>query len=304
MRSRNLLIFILWLVIILVIANYLNAFVYIDPIKIIYLVLLFILTRFIWAFNWMTIHKSSGLKHDYRILINATFVSSFTDFLTPPLLPSAEIATSYYLKEKFDGKFKKYLAVMLSQSVLITMSQLMLFSLVGFFLFTKYYYPQIILFFILSIISLSLILFLLVNNKSLAVLSHILFRRLTYIDELINQMLGIFNSKFLVLRLLIIYMLGLSIEGLSVYILIDSTKVDLSIILFAFLGSLLISLISLVPGGLGVYEVSFFIILSYIQVPVSDIFSSIVLYRAVFFWLNILIGGYISNVEILKKIKK
>lgn len=66
---------------------------------------------------------------------------------------------------------------------------------------------------------------------------------------------------------------------------------NFAIIIFCFTVSLLVTWISLIPGGLGVAEATLSILLLSFHLPATEVFAGVLLYRIFSFWIPLVLGA-------------
>ena len=305
MRRRELvLIFVVWILASALIFSYFDIPLVLDPLFVLYAVIVLFLIRGLWAWNWRSLNRAAGLKHDYTILLKGTFIAAFTDTITPPLTPSAELATSYYLKKKFGGKVTDYLPIAFLESTTVFLSQVLIFlaaalTLGGFLIDASIYLVgALLVFFVILLLAWKF------REKIIKDFLKLSVEHLKALDGVLAGIHSITSeNKLLFARVVVITLFSLILEASVVYFLVGKPEV-FTLILIAFMGSRLISVFSMVPGGIGVYEVSMASILSLGGIELPALLSAVIVYRTLFFWFNILLGSFFTGSEIYGWVKR
>jgi uncharacterized membrane protein YbhN (UPF0104 family) len=58
------------------------------------------------------------------------------------------------------------------------------------------------------------------------------------------------------------------------------------------------------PGGIGVFETSLTATLSLSGTPLGVVLPAVIVYRSLFFWLNVFLGSYVTGSEVYEWLQK
>lgn len=338
LRSMAVLLFLGWLIAIFLLAslsgleNVLTSFLSMTFDSILFSILLFILVNLLWILNWRLIISSTGIKVSLKLLLYSMLAGFFVDNITPTILIAGEVMMAYTLKILSKDKIR------MAESVATITFQMFcwflgtsLFGIVaislGFFqlgMSIELLTPLLILltifsFFFVAIISLiywrnfaerTLLWF---ASKFSNVISRLdgksQLNPVTSTQEWLNRfydtLSSIPNSKsrlllggviFTIRYLLEAYVILLLIEGLGFHISFSQASLVLLV-------TVLTSLISLIPGGIGVFEATMGSILLASGIPSFLAIIGIAVFRFLFFWIPTLLGMFVSikvGVEVIE----
>lgn len=320
MKKRELtLVFLVWVLASALVFSYFNLSFDITLLGLLYSLVALCGIHLLWAWNWKVLNKAAGLKHEYKTLFKGTFIAAFTDTVTPQLTPSAELATSYYLKNKFGKKPIDYFPIVFLESTAAFLCQILLFLLATIMIgqmFTTtslYLVGALAVFFAVSLLAWKL---------RRIIMKDILKLSMGQVETLGKVMDGIVSltskRKKLLARMVLVILLSLLIEASVVYVLImglnEASVYALIanpylflIVVVAFMGSRILTLFTLIPGGIGINEISMSAMLISMSaaLPVNAfepaiVLSAVIVYRTLFFWLNIFIGSYFAGSEVFE----
>ncbi|MCD4739794.1 flippase-like domain-containing protein [archaeon] len=318
MKKQTLgLVFLVWILAVAFAFSHLDLTFDAGPLEILYALVALFVIHVLWAWNWKVLNKAAGLKHEYKTLFKGTFIAAFTDTVTPQLTPSAELATAYYLKCKFGGKATDYLPIVFLESSTSFLCQVVIFF--GATLWMGGLFNDTLMYLIGALLALFIFVGLAWKLRR-TIMNDILKLSLGHVTVLDNIMDGIISltskRKSMLFQVISVIVLSLLVEASVIYVLLRGFTLDtlvgfvfspeiFLIVLIAFMGSRILTLFTLVPGGVGVSEISMSALLlsisaalSVIVFEPSKVLSAVIIYRTLFFWLNIFLGSYFTGHEV------
>jgi uncharacterized protein (TIRG00374 family) len=280
-----------------------------EPYSIAYVLLALVLTRVLWAWNWYLINRELKLAKKFLTMFKSTFVLGFTDLVTPTFLPGAELASAYYLKQRLRIPLKKSLPPIFMQTTVGLFSQISVLAGACLYAGLNYsglswlLYPGIILALVVLVVLTSM----LFGGRMFSRFIHLVLGRMKLVNNVVEETLRLMSDrKLLTIHTFATFCITMLIEATAIYFIIlrGGAPINFVLIVFAFLASYLISLLSFIPGGLGIQEASLFAILEEIRVPVGVGATAVILYRVIFFWVTMLVGGYLLGTEVEEAVSK
>lgn len=290
--------FIIWVVVLSFVVRFFDIELVIEPITLLYALIIFFVIHAFWAWNWQSLNKAVGLKYDYWTLLKGTFIAGFTDSVTPRLMPSAELTTSYYLEQRFGGRLADYFPVVMLESNIIFVFQIVVFLiaalLFGGVMIRASVYIVVALFFVL----LALVVAWQFKDKIIKDIFKLSLGNIKALNKSTGRIMDlVYDNPLLVLRVGLVNLCLLMLEASVVYVAIGQWDSFL-IVLIAFMATRLITLVSMIPGGVGVYEISISAILGAGGIESGILLSAVIIYRSIFYWFNIFLGGYLTGSEL------
>ena len=297
-----------------------------------FVVLAYITNLTLWVFNWHALLSSLGLKTRLRDLYASALAGFFVDNVTPTIFVGGEIVMAYVLKRrsKLKVRLAKGLATVLFQMI-CWFSGTVLFAFFSFLLaFLKLNLPlSAILLMLPPLIIFSILFFTLVSlilNRSIAerfaffiarrfkkTISHLNpdlkvdpeHRVKEWIETFHSSVSKIPNGRKKLAIGAITFLCMYLLETLSLKVLLLSVGEDINFItlMVALTLSVIVSLLSFVPGGIGVFEISLAGMLSLSGVEVAKVLFAITTHRLIFFWASTISGGVIAIKTGLETVK-
>ncbi|WP_423792569.1 flippase-like domain-containing protein [Methanocaldococcus indicus] len=271
-----------------------NIFYYIIAFFMFYISIL--IKSYRWKIMLENIDISIKLIDSFKIY----FLSMFVNSLVPAKL--GDVYRGYLLKKKTNKSISLGFGTVFIERILdlITMITLLFFS--AYFSFKSDIPKDILLsikwgcIFILILIF-SIILFILFNKK-------IKIKRFDISNILINfeKGLRVIDLQSLPTVLFLSY-IGWIVEGLTVYFVFLSLKINLGLLfsIFSDLASSLLTAVPITPSGLGIVEYALIYILNLKNLDYSLAFAVLILYRGITYFSIILFGSVIYLIESIKK---
>lgn len=216
----------------------------------------------------------------------------------------ADIAKPLMLKTKYNVPISMGVSSMFIERIFYLLSLIFLFSISSLFFIDKITTINIVLFPILSIFIIFVMLLLRFPQKIFEVIEKIV-KIIPLSKNIRNQILNAFQSFLLSIKLVnkrilvivfIFSLFAMIVEVLWMYCVFIALDIGipLQLLAFSFFASVLFSLITMIPGGVGVYETSQSVIIHNVDSSIgfNTIKSGVLLYR-MFYYLDVLIGGII-----------
>jgi uncharacterized protein (TIRG00374 family) len=279
--------------------------------------LAFAFSVFFKSLRWLIFLRSTKIyvpySHAFFSFNSAMFLGNLVPF------KALEPLRGYFLKVKFNYSFSKTVPLVLTERALDVFVYI-LFSLITLQALIKFL-PSYITFFaflgmlVFFLISLSVLLIL--NNKKLTLKFFKLISKLPIIKRFSKKLEGMaknfsigFNqlkkSKFLFHIFLLTFLIWI-IEGIIFLFSAKAVGINLPFSFFALpLLSILLGVLTLIPGGLGSIEAIMVLLLSSLGFPVAQATSAVVIYRLIVHLLENSLGAVIlPNVygsDIVKKV--
>lgn len=282
----------------------------------------------VWALNWGIINRLMGLKANLRNVLQCAYAGFFVDNILPTIAPGGEATMAYLLAKREHAHVSKTLTAVIVQSMtwfmgfigfsLIVLLLLVLNGAIG----TK---MALVLLALLGIFAsiLGFVVYMALNPRACKRLIHWimhrffwLIRRFTHraerellrwssqrIDSF-GRMIKTFGSKKRVLAVsTLIMVFHHTLIAFSFYLALLSAGIGVSagIAALVFILTVLVSLISFIPGGLGVFEIAGTSLLG-LSAPLAAGALAITLVRLVQYWSVIFIGGFFAVKLGLEKI--
>ncbi|MFH8119654.1 MAG: lysylphosphatidylglycerol synthase transmembrane domain-containing protein [Candidatus Aenigmatarchaeota archaeon] len=252
--------------------------------------LTFLFSVFLKSLRWQIFLKSVKMKvsfsHAFYSFNSAMFLGNLVPF------KALEPIRGYFLKVKFGYSFSKTIPLVLTERALDVFVYI-LFSLITLQAIIRFL-PSYITFFafvgmlIFFLISLSVLLIL--NSKKLTLKFFRLISRLPLIKRFskkIEEMAKNFSvgfaqlkkSKFLFQIFFLTFLIWV-VEGIIFLLSAKAVGIDLPFSFFALpLLSILLGVLTLIPGGLGSIEAIMILLLSFLGFPVPQATSAVLIYR-------------------------
>lgn len=210
------------------------------------------------------------LKTEYDISITESMSSMIIEriFYLISLLILFFISLSFFLRDYFVG-FNFTLFISLSGCLIIPIVILA-------------YFPEKIFLFLKKIILKTSI------SKKESIIKHLEYFLLSFKK---------LKNKKVVTIILFLSVSSVLVEALRMYWIfwLMNINVSLKIVAFSFFASMLLSLVSMVPGGIGIYETSQSVIIYKIDssTEIETLKSAVVFVRLIYYYLIVLIGGVV-----------
>lgn len=249
--------------------------------------------------RWEVQCRFNHLKIPFIETVNLVMPAFFIASLTP--MKGGDIYRAHLMKHRYDFSMTKCITMIFSERF-IEFVQLILFAAIGFSFFPMFKKYQVT---VLSLTTIGLIVMLGFFLKSPKLVKHFdwLITRTPYVkkytaaqiskklDESIKKNL---KKKPLIL-ITIITFIALAFEVARTYsvALAFGYKLNPLIIASVFAISMLLGLLSFIPLGLGLTEVSMGTLLVILGIPVSTSASIVLIDRFISIWLVMLIGAFL-----------
>ncbi|MFH8087070.1 MAG: lysylphosphatidylglycerol synthase transmembrane domain-containing protein, partial [Candidatus Aenigmatarchaeota archaeon] len=252
--------------------------------------LTFLLSIFFKSLRWQFFLKSVKIKapfsHAFYSFNSAMFLSNLVPF------KALELVRGYFLKVKFGHPFSKTIPLVLTERALDVFVYI-LFSLITLQALLKFL-PSHITFFafigMLIFFSISLSVLLILNSKKLTLKFFKIISKLPFIKKFSERIESVAknfsigfnqlkNSKLLFQILLLTFLIWI-VEGIIFLLSAKAVGIDLPFSLFALpLLSILLGVLTLIPGGLGSIEAIMILLLSSLGIPLPQATSAVLIYR-------------------------
>jgi len=252
--------------------------------------LLFSLSVFLKSLRWKFFLKAIGFdvpySHTFYSFNSAMFLSNIVPF------KALEVMRGYFLKLKFGHSFSKTIPLVLTERALDVFVYI-LFSLITLQALMKFLSYQITFFAFLGMLCFFLISFsvlLIMNSKKLTLKFFRLMAKLPIIKKFSKKIEGMaknfslgFNqlkkSKLLFHILFFTFLIWI-VEGIIFLLSAKSVGIDLPFSFFALpLLSILLGVLTLIPGGLGSVEAIMVLLLTSLGFPIAQATSAVLIYR-------------------------
>lgn len=261
-----------------------------NPIFILLAFLTFLFSIFLKSLRWQIFLKSIKMKvpfsHAFYSFNSAMFLGNLVPF------KALEPLRGYFLKVKFGYSFSKTIPLVLTERALdvfvyILFSLITLQTLINFLpsYITFFAFVGMLVFFLISFSVL-----LILNSKKLTLKFFKLISRLPIIKRFskkIEEMAKNFSigfsqlkkSKFLFQIFFLTFLIWI-VEGIIFLLSTKAVGIDLPFSFFALpLLSILLGVLTLIPGGLGSIEAIMVLLLSSLGFPVHQATSAVLIYR-------------------------
>lgn len=261
-----------------------------NPIFILLAFLTFLFSIFLKSLRWQIFLKSIKMKvpfsHAFYSFNSAMFLGNLVPF------KALEPLRGYFLKVKFGYSFSKTIPLVLTERALdvfvyILFSLITLQTLINFLpsYITFFAFVGMLVFFLISFSVL-----LILNSKKLTLKFFKLISRLPIIKRFskkIEEMAKNFSigfsqlkkSKFLFQIFFLTFLIWI-VEGIIFLLSAKAVGIDLPFSFFALpLLSILLGVLTLIPGGLGSIEAIMVLLLSSLGFPVHQATSAVLIYR-------------------------
>ncbi len=252
---------------------------------ILFLSLLNYLVRFI-KWNYFLKKIDVNLKTQVSIII---FLSGFLMSITPGKL--GEIFKSYLIKRVNGTSISKTAPVVFAERITDFLS-LAFLALIGSYFFD---YGFIISLFMTLILILIVIL---IANKSIFYLVLMVFSKIKFLNNKLSKIIQLFDSTETLLKIkplsitLIMSIISWGFEIYGYYLVITnfSSETNVYWAAFSYSFSTIIGAVSMLPGGLGITEGSFLLMLNNAGLKLSDSSAITLITRASTLWFAVIIG--------------
>ena len=219
------------------------------------------------------------------------FISGLSMIVTPG--GSGELIKSYYLKKKFNHKISKTFPTIIFERLFDLVSVSMILLIVSIILQNT----QVSLFSILILSALTIILVSLRKRKIFNLLMKIIqkVKFLQKHSEGFVESYSVFHNLAqikVVSKVLGISLVAWILDAIMIYFIFRGFNVDVGIIFstFSMYISVLIGVLTMIPAGIGVTEISFVGILKNEGVDISIATSLIFMFRLVTIWFLTVLG--------------
>jgi uncharacterized protein (TIRG00374 family) len=250
----------------------------------------FVFSVFLKSLRWLILLRSTKIyvpySHAFFSFNSAMFLSNLVPF------KALEPLRGYFLKIKFNYSFSKTIPLVLTERALDVFVYI-LFSLITLQALIKFL-PSYITFFafvgMLAFFLISISVLLILNSKKLTLKFFRLVSKLPIIKRFNKKLEGMtknffigFNqlkkSKFLFHIFLLTFLIWI-VEGIIFLLSAKAVGIDLPFSFFALpLLSILLGVLTLIPGGLGSIEAIMILILSFLGFPIAQATSATLIYR-------------------------
>lgn len=286
----------------------------------------FLVNITLWAISWKLILLTVGENVKITDLVYSMFPGFFVDNITPTILVGGEITMAYMLKKKTNYRIKteKSLATVMFQMLCWFMGTVAfgVFMIAGGILYLNLdlHYAIALGIPLVLLSGAFLVFFGLMYNES--VVEKVVMwsaRKLGWLIKKLNpdmkkpleqkamEWIRTFNetlrkiphaTSMLIMGGIIFTGLYM-VETFVLYTLINTLGGSISLLVagIVLIFSVLLTLVGMVPGGIGVFEISMASALSITGIKPEAVLVAIGVYRFVFFWITTIIGGLISVKE-------
>jgi len=260
---------------------------------------LFLLGKFIKGIRQQVLFKTTGITIPFKKSI-LLYMAGLSMTVTPG--SSGELIKSYYLKKKYGYSISKSFPIVIIEKFydLLGVTTIILFTL----FFIQTIEVTIIIFLVVALI---IIIYITINSKSyflfiLKTLGRIPLLK-KYISSL-NESQEIFQSltkKRNLAKSWSLSIISLTIDAIAVYLIFEGFNANLDIIFTTFItfSSFLFGILTLLPGGVGITEVSVVGFLTNEGIDLSLATSIMVMTRLIGTWF-ITAVGFITTKLFLK----
>ncbi|MCV0393507.1 MAG: flippase-like domain-containing protein [Nitrosopumilus sp.] len=255
---------------------------------------LFLLGKFIKSIRQFFLLKTANISISFKKNI-LLYMSGLSMTVTPG--SSGEVIKSYFLKKKFRYDLSKSIPVFILEKFYDLTSVIIIIS------FTLFFIQSIEIFILISfmIIILTLVysftksksVFLFISRK----LNKInFFKKYILIFDESNHLFQLLTSKKNLAQNLFFTILSMIADAIAILFIFQGFNVDLSIIFTTFVAfsSYLLGIITFLPGGIGITEISFVSLLTDKGIELSLATSIMVMSRLIGTWF-LTIVGFIST---------
>ena len=286
----------------------------------------FLTNIMLWAISWKMVLMAVGENVKITDLIYSMFPGFFIDNITPTILVGGEITMAYMLKKRTNYRIKteKSLATVMFQMLswfmgTVTFGVVMIIAGILYLdLDVHYVIALSIPLIILS--GVFLVFFGLMYNETVVEKVVLwIFKKLGWLIKKLNpdmkkpleqkaiEWIDTFNdtlrqiphAKPMLIMGGLMFVGVYLVESFVLHTLINALGGNISVLVagIILIFSVLLTLIGMVPGGIGVFEVSMAYALSITGIRPETVLVAIGVYRFVFFWITTMIGGFISVKE-------
>ena len=263
--------------------------------NLIYALVFWLFSYLLFVFKWRYVFALKGIKLRFKECLLYQFVE-LAFFFMP--FKSNMVAICLILKKKYSLKFHKTFPIKLFIS-LVDLSAITLLSLYSLFSFFKQYALHYV-FLIIVIIS---IVFFLSSKKPLEFIlkvfnTRILNKYKSYFKEGVEDIKSSFKLN-LIIRVFFLTLIPWVIEGAVLFFLIRFFNFQLSFLtavsIYSF--SILIALVSTIPGGVGITEGSLTYLLFLTGIPLKASISIALLSRLILAIIPAIIGTLVLFIK-------
>ncbi|SDJ98079.1 hypothetical protein SAMN05660472_00432 [Natronincola ferrireducens] len=289
----------------------------VDPLLILGVCLLQIITMLIINFQWYKLAAIIGEKPDFKQLLSMNMVGTFVESITPSAKAGGEVTKIYLLKSQLGFSAGEATVLVTLQKIISLFTFLLLNTMaVAAFLCMIHCESLQLQVLLLSTLFLvlwiaSLVVFLIYPNKVKKILKVLPIKEgwriklHDFIGTIETTLQSVMKDKK---KLLPQFLLSLCIWGLfavKAYLIARGLKIQLPFISIAVVTYLtyMIGMLPLLPGGIGTFEGGMVFFLLPLGVPVYQAIAFALTLRFVTFWFVFLISGGWLGFKEIKKIR-
>ncbi|MBI2671179.1 flippase-like domain-containing protein [Candidatus Woesearchaeota archaeon] len=278
------------------------------------IILLQLINFAIIAVTYKTILKALNYSINFIKLFNLSIVTISLNSIYPPMGLFGNIALFHSLKNEHKIQEGKILIMMILYLIALISSFLLIliFSLLFFIIAKKL--AKIDMFLLVAntflVITIALLLYAFVKNKKNFIdflekflIKTFKFFKITWRKEKFLHILEEFyeggniikKDKRHFLVPILFLLVKHFIDTFSIFLIFNSfgVKINILIVVFGIAIANVISLFSLIPGGIGVFEISMAASFFVLGIDVNIAIASVLVFRLVSYWLPILIGFFL-----------
>lgn len=283
----------------------------------------YLLVTSLWVMNWKLILKSLGLKASFFDLYASMLAGFFVDNITPTILVGGELTMAYVLKRRTKGRIRtaRGMATVLFQMLCWFLGTVLFgtFALANSILFLKLPVDLLLLLLIpLSLFSLVFLTFVGLIYKR-AISERVVFwfarkfekpiRKLNpdlkispverakgWISTFYSTLNSVPKGSLRLFFGALVFFVNYLIEAFALQRILVASGESVSYITVTVILILsnLIGLVSLIPGGLGTFELSMATFLSFAGISLQSTLLAIGMHRLIFFWFSTIAGGLVA----------
>lgn len=268
---------------------------------------------FIKAIRWAFLNqKISGKKIELWFSLKLIIAGVACSSIFPGRL---ELAKPLMLKEKYQIKLAHSLSALTSERVFDLLSLLILLAFALFLIPLQEIINKSLILFLLVMLLL-LIFFMIYFSRAFSLIFRKILKLLPIsnnfklkISEFVTLLLSgfsVFKNKKIMIFTVFFSLIALLLEAARFYFLLLMLQIDLSyaIVIFVFSATVIISVFSAIPGGIGITEMSTAALLSlFLKNSPELINSAILIDRFIAYYLLLILGGIIMITYSRKHLK-
>jgi len=250
-----------------------------------------------WSWIYYKLFESTK---SFKKVFYAFLGSVFIDNTTPTYIASSIPAFIYLMNKLFRRSIK--MVEITTKTLFLGLSWLYTFLILSFLgLIISFFYYKFFMFSLIGFILFAFLIilkFLFLRKESLILK---LAKKIRLKDHYIHKLKDIHNQiqffslrdyLFIAFKFIFIYIM--QFLGLYMLFIVFNININPFSLFVVFILSIIISLISFMPGGIGSFEISFYLLISsYFSLPSNILSAIIVLFRLFNYWIPTLLGGII-----------